>query len=88
MPYQNIWVFGCLGVRAFAHVPTVAARPADVPVIWVNVNIKQARQKDLPETLQDAQEFLGRNGTLLVHCYQGKHRTGAFVGVLLVPRAM
>ena len=83
--YLGVWVFGCSGIRTCSHSCGPPCRhPGDLG--------QRKHQARAPERfaggVAGCTGVLGRNGTLLVHCYQGKHRAGAFVGVLLVPRAM
>lgn len=56
-----------------------------VETIWVNVCAPEGRQHWLPHALDAAVQVLGRGGDVLVHCVQGRHRTGMFLAALQAP---
>ena len=51
--------------------------------LWTNVNTVLGRSY-LPGVVKAAVEVLEGEGTVIVHCRAGKHRTGAFCTLLMV----
>ena len=49
---------------------------------WANLKTAHGRNKHLLPALEAAAAKLHEGKTVLVHCKQGRHRTGAFLGVL------
>ena len=50
--------------------------------IWADVCTPFGRDACVPAALQDAAAMLRDGKTVLVHCKRGRHRTGAFLGIL------
>ena len=59
-------------------VPSEAERVPHCRYVWADVNNRWARSRHLPAVLMEADEVLQKGGVVVVHCYQGTHRTGAF----------
>ena len=54
--------------------------------LWVNVN-EQFGRSVLPGVVKAVVEVLEAGNSVIVHCRAGKHRTGAFCTLVLVPWA-
>jgi len=59
-------------------------RAADVEYIWCKVNDQRSRAEHLYHALTRAKAVLNAGGTVIVHCEQGKHRTGMFCSAVAV----
>ena len=57
---------------------------ASVSTYWAYLKTAHGRNKHLLPALEAAAAKLQEGKTVLVHCKQGRHRTGAFLGVLKV----
>ena len=55
---------------------------AEFSTYWANLKTAHGRNKHLLPALEAAAAKLHEGKTVLVHCKQGRHRTGAFLGVL------
>ena len=79
-------VFGLWGVRGVADTCATVVLPGSlqrpgITYTWSNVNTPEGR-RTLPEVLHCAELALLAGAGVVVHCKQGKHRTGAFIALL------